>query len=202
VASPTDRPSLDLSNSGRFGGLGTSTFTLTASGGSFNIGDFYTLTVPANAVCVLSSSYGPGTWDQSCETLGAGQRVQVTATYGFANGGPVVDFKPDLRFNPNTPVTLSTSMYASILTTFRGFYESNPSALRYFGIYYTEDMGVSGQTDAALDPSLATHINLRTGLVWRRIKHFSGYNVATGMPCEPSPNDPNCVETNPVIERH
>jgi hypothetical protein len=56
-------------------------------------------------------------------------------------------------------------------------------------------------SDAALDASLVTHINLNTGVVWRRVKHFSGYSQAAGTPCDPSPTNPDCVPTPaPVVE--
>jgi len=198
---PGDRPSLDLQGPSRFFGTRTATFTLTSAGGKFEIGDLYTLTVPANAVCVLTSSYGPGTWNSPCETLSPGQSIRVTATYGFSRGGPVVDFSPDLRFSPKTQVTLSTDLYAPILVPFRSYFAANPSALRYFGIYYTEDFGSSSIADAALDASLTTHIDLKTGIVWRRIKHFSGYNIATGAVCEVGPENPDCVNSPaPVVD--
>jgi hypothetical protein len=196
---PSSRPSLDYDGPSHFDDYRTSTFTLTSNGGTFSIGDnLYTLTVPANAVCVVSSSYGPGTWNSPCTTLKHGQSIKVTATYGFANGGPVVDFSPELRFNPNTPVTISTSLYAESLTYHREFFERDPDALRGFGIYFVTSLGGKTITDAASDLSLVTHINLTTGLVWRRVKHFSGYNVATGLTCDVV--DPNCVAVPPIID--
>lgn len=198
TVTPRDLPSLDYSGPYRFGGYRTTTFVLTASGGSYDIGGgFFTLNVPADGVCVLGSSYGPGEWDSPCQTLRRDQTITVTATFGFANGGPVVDFSPAMRFNPDAQVTLSTGMYAPLLTTLRPLIASNPSILRYFSMYYTPDLGASASTDAAFDVSLATHVNLRAGVVWRRVKHFSGYNLVGGMPCDPSPNDPNCVEGPP-----
>ena len=198
---PGDRPSLDYTGPSRFGGFKTATFTLTDAGGTYKIGDLYTLTVPADAVCAPGSSYGPDTWDSPCATLNHKQSVQVTATYGFSNGGPVVDFSPDLRFSPKTEVTLSTMLFAPVLTSYRGFFAANPWALRYFGIYYTPDLGQTTVVDAALDPSLRTHIDLESGAVWRRVKHFSGYNQASGKACDPSPDDPDCVAIpSPVIE--
>ncbi|HEY9225029.1 MAG TPA: hypothetical protein VIP11_00180 [Gemmatimonadaceae bacterium] len=201
--SPGDRPSLDYNGPSRFFGTRSATFYLTPAGGTYRIGDLFDLKVPANAVCAPGSSYGPGKWDDPCSTLSAGQSIRVTATYGFGRNGPVVDFSPDLRFSPRAQVTLSTDLYESLLTSFRGFFEANPSSLRYFGIYYTSDFGQSGTTDAAFDASLTTHINLWTGRVWRRVKHFSGYNVTSGLPCTPSPDDPDCVDAAPppVLER-
>ena len=190
---PDGRP--DLRPSAFFGGPRTTTFTVTAAGGSFDVGIF-TVNFPANSVCDPDvSSYGPGTWDSGCATLGDGQSVTVKATYGFTlGGGPVVDFTPALRFNPKTTVTISTDVYAPVLTYFRNYWLGNPDALRYFGVYYTPDFGTTAFTDAGRDGSLATHVNLTTGIVWRRIKHFSGYNISSGLPCDPSPDDPDCID--------
>ena len=195
---PADAPSLDISVSSW--GYRTVTFTLTSDGGTYNIGSFYTLTVPADGVCSLKSSYGPGTWDSACQTLGKNETITVTATYGYSNGGPVVDFSPALRFNPAAQVTLSTMLYAPILTAAKGYFSKNPSALGFFGMYYTPNLGSSLVSDAASDPSVATHVNLTTGLVWRRVKHFSGYNVSAGEACDPADGDPNCVEVPPIVE--
>jgi len=197
---PDGAPSLDLSSHGW--GYRTTTFTLTALGGTYNIGDgFYTLFVPANAVCRLTSSYGPGTWDSPCATLGHNESITVTATYGFSSSGPVVDFTPELRFSPSAQVNLATSLYAPILTAAHNYFTQHPSALQFFGMYYVPSFGAKIVTDAASDPSLVTHVNLATGLVWRRIKHFSGYNVATGLACDPSPDNPDCVEVPPIVEQ-
>ena len=198
---PNGRP--DLRPVALFGGFRSTTFTLTAAGGSFNVGMF-AVNFPANSVCDPTvSTYGPGTWDSPCVTLGANQSVTVTATYGFTlAGGPVVDFSPALRFNPATTVTISTDVYAPVLTFFRSYWLANPDALRYFGMYYTPDFGATSFTDAGFDASLVTHVNLTTGLVWRRVKHFSGYNVTSGLPCDPSPDDPDCIDTGgPSIDQ-
>jgi hypothetical protein len=198
-----DRPSLDVNSSSRFWGFRTATFRLTSAGGTYSIGDsFYTLTVPANAVCSLTSSYGPGTWDTPCSTLGSDESITVTATYGFTGTGPVVDFSPALRFSPAAQVTLSTSLYSTILTIASNYFSQNPSALRFFGMYYSPTIGSTLVPDAVTDPTLITHVDLRTGLVWRRVKHFSGYSMASGLACDPSPDDPDCVEIPPpVIEQ-
>jgi hypothetical protein len=198
-AVPADRPSLDINSSSRFWGFRTTTFTLTSAGGTYQIGDFYTLNVPANGVCSLSSSYGPDTWDSPCTTLGDGETITVTATYGITSNGPSVDFSPALRFSPNAQTTLSTSLYSNVLTSASNYFASHPSALQFFGMYYEANLGSSLVTDAALDPSLVTHVNLSTGIVWRRVKHFSGYSVATGLACDPSPDNPDCVEGPPPI---
>jgi hypothetical protein len=200
--SPGGVPTLDLTPT--FSSYRTTTFTLTSAGGKYSIGDgLYTIVFPANSVCdPAKSSYGPGTWDDNCKTLSDGQSITVTATYGFTTQGLSVDFQPALRFSPKQEVRISTGVYAGILTTFSDYFAANPSALHFLAIYYAPDLTSAGKTDAAFDYSLITHVNLTTGQVWRRIKHFSGYNVTTGLPCDPSPDDPDCIDTGgPIIEQ-
>jgi hypothetical protein len=203
---PDHVPALDVSPTLVFSGTRTATFTLTAAGGKFTVGDgdgLFTLTFPSNSVCDPAvSSYGPGTWDSPCTTLQAGQSITVTATYGFTSNGFGIDFSPALRFNPNTSVKLSSGIFAQILTTYSTYFAANPSALHYVGVYYSPSLGATGITDAAFDATLMTHVSLGTGQVWRRIKHFSGYNVGSGLPCTPSPDDPSCIDTGgPAIEQ-
>jgi hypothetical protein len=202
--SPGGVPTLDFSTSLLFSNYRTATFTVSDDGGKFSIGDgLYTIVFPSNSVCdPATSSYGPGTWDLPCQTLQDGQSVTITATYGFTKNGLSVDFSPALRFNPSTEVRISTGIYAPVLTTFSSYFAANPSALHFLGIYYAPDLNSDGTTDAAFDYSLITHVNLTTGLVWRRVKHFSGYSVTTGLPCDPSPDNPDCVDSGgPIVEQ-
>jgi len=192
---PGHAPVLDASVS--FSGFKTTTITLTSAGGTYSIGNgLFTVKIPSNAVCDPAvSSYGDGTWDSPCTTLASGQSLTVTITYGFtSNNVPVFDISPGIRFNPNSVVTLGTNAYAASITANSSYYSAYPQALHYFGMYYTPDLGTTGYTDAGKDNSLITHVNLSTGYVWRRVKHFSGYNIQTGLPCDPSPDDPNCID--------
>jgi hypothetical protein len=202
--SPGGVPTLDFAPSSLFSNYRTTTFTVTDDGGKFTIGDgLYTVVFPANSVCdPATSSYGAGTWDLPCTTLHDGQSITVTATYGFTKNGLSVDFSPALRFNQKTEVRISTSVYAPILTRFSDYFASNPSSLHFLGIYYAPDLTSDGKTDAAFDTSLLTHVNLTTGVVWRRVKHFSGYSVTTGLPCDPSPDNPDCVDGGgPIVDQ-
>ena len=188
---------LDLDPAYSFSGLSTTTITLTSAGGTYSIGNgLFTIKIPSNAVCDPAlSTYGDGTWDSSCTTLVSGQSLSVTVTYGFTGTNVLVlDVSPGIRFNPHSVVTLGTMAYASSILANATYYASNQQALHYFGMYYTPDLGATSYTDAGKDNSLITHVNISTGLVWRRVKHFSGYNILTGLPCDPSPDDPNCVD--------
>ena len=202
---PGVAPRLDLDPSMTFSGLKTTTIKLTSAGGTYSIGNgLFTIKIPSNAVCDPAvSTYGDGTWDSPCTTLASGQSLSVTVTYGFTSANvPVFDISPGIRFNPNSVVTLGTYAYASSITANSSYYQSYPQALHYFGMYYTPDLGSTAVTDAANDNSLITHVKLSTGYVWRRVKHFSGYNILTGLPCDPSPDDPNCVDDGgPSVEQ-
>ena len=192
---PAGTPSLDWNSGSLFGGQKSTSFTVTSAGGTFQVGGLYALYFPPNSICDPSTStYGPGTWDDPCDTLDNGQSVTITATYGFSSSGLTIDFSPALRFNPATKVIFATTAYANSITSNADYYAANPSALHFLGIYYSPKLGTAAQTDAGRDRSLITHVNLNTGLVWRRIKHFSGYNVYTGLPCDPSPDDPDCID--------
>lgn len=202
---PSGAPTLDVTPSLAFTGVKTTTITLTSDGGTYSVGNgLFTIKVPSNSVCDPAvSSYGDGTWDSPCTTLGSGQSLTLTVTYGFTSSNvPVFDVSPGIRFAPNSVVTLGTMAYASAIVANATYYASNQQALHYFGMYYTPDLGVTAYTDAAKDNSLITHVNLSTGYVWRRVKHFSGYNILNGLPCDPSPDDPNCIDDGgPTIQQ-
>ncbi len=67
----TDKPSLDYNSGSSFGGLRSTSFTVTSAGGTFRIGGLYALQFPANSICdPATSTYGPGTWNDPCTTLG------------------------------------------------------------------------------------------------------------------------------------
>ena len=192
---PASRPSLDYNSGALASGQPSTSFTVTSAGGTFQIGDLFAVNFPANSVCdPTTSTYGPGTWDDPCNTLADGQSVTITATVTFTDSGVNVDFSPALRFNPNTKVIIATNIYSNSLTANATYFGANPSVLHTLGIYYQPSLGAKAQTDAGKDASLVTHVNLKSGIVWRRIKHFSGYNIFTGLPCDPSPDDPDCID--------
>lgn len=190
-------PRLDVNSALSFSGFKTTTITLTSAGGTYSIGNgLFTVNIPSNAVCDPAlSTYGDGTWDSPCTILASGQSVTVTVTYGFTSANiPVFDISPGIRFNPTSVVTLGTMAYASAIVANSSYFTANPQALHYFGMYYTTDLGSTGHTDAGSDNSLITHVNLSNGYVWRRVKHFSGYDILSGLPCDPSPDNPNCID--------
>ena len=122
------------------------------------------LDIPANAVCDLAtSSYGAGTWNDAC----AAQTDTFTITAvvkDAATDHPSVEFEPALRFNPQSNVNLY--LYVTDQATL-----DNSKVLKY--------CNATGCADESLsDPDLVSNVDVENKVVFRRIKHFSGYVVA------------------------
>lgn len=146
-----------------------------------------TLSFPANAVCDPADGYG--NFDSACTPLGT--NVRVTATIHDVNGSPGVDFSPELRFDPSKIVTISTIRDRAAVLAMAQSASPNWNA---FAILYTPDDFGQIVADAQYDPDAITHINTTTGLVWRRIKHFSGYWFGTGfVSCDSTSTNPACT---------
>jgi len=169
-------------------GLQTQNFVIPAHGGRVEFGGVFTLDFPAHSVCDPSTS-GYGNWDAPCQTLK--QDLPVTATYGVQNGQLMIDFSREIRFVPTRSqhqwVTLSTNIYHEALI---GVTSSN----LFPELFYVPSPGAAPIDESLTDPTLRTHVDLRSGNVWRRIEHFSGYLVGAGDGCT-SQNDPtSCVQ--------
>jgi hypothetical protein len=123
------------------------------------------LSLPANSICDISqSSYGAGHWDESCSP--EHQRVTITAVVKNASSShPSIDFYPAMRFSPQANVSL---------------YMYIPAAERKdkntFVMNYCNDAKVCVD-ESLMDPSLVTQTDRTNSVVFRRIKHFSGYIV-------------------------
>lgn len=122
------------------------------------------LDIPANAVCDLAtSSYGIGTWNDSC----AHQTEPFTITAVVRNAAtdhPSVEFQPALRFDPASNVNLY-------------LYVTDQATLDNTRImYYCNETGC--MDEAQTDSDLTSNVDVENKVVFRRIKHFSGYVVA------------------------
>jgi hypothetical protein len=170
----------------------TTDFDISTGGGEFNLFNAFTLNVPAGAVCDPNAAdtqagYASAAWDSACTP--ASGSVTVHATAKWANGTLYVDFQPALRFVPTASVTLASDAFASTIQ----YNESNGSK-DGFAIQYSPAIGAQGVPDAVGDPSVRTLVQGNTGRLVRRIKHFSGYQIAgTGEPCDPNAGNPLCV---------
>ena len=122
------------------------------------------LDIPANAVCDLAtSSYGVGTWNDACSAQT--DTFTITAVVkDAATDHPSVEFSPALRFNPQSNVNLY--LYVTDQATL-----DNSKVLKY--------CNETGCVDESLtDPDLISNVDVDNKVVFRRIKHFSGYVVA------------------------
>jgi hypothetical protein len=149
--------------------VGVETFTVSNTDGIVERLGEHVISIPAGAICdPFLSTYGSTEWNKPCTPLRGS--ITITATMMRDNNNrPYVDFQPALRFAPDKEVML-------FLRNGRA-----PSPTKLFTIYcnnlgYCIDESVN-------DPSLKPFRVGRTSLIGRRVKHFSGYTVGYGVPC-------------------
>lgn len=122
---------------------------------------------PATSICdVVTSTYGADQWNQPC----APQLLPVTLTiksWYDADGHPHSDFQPHMRFNPAAD---------AVILTLKDRNGVQPN----LGIIYCADVNSGCVDESATDSSLVTYRDPLTGNYFRRVKHFSGYNIASG----------------------
>ncbi|CAN5912321.1 hypothetical protein BH11GEM2_BH11GEM2_36160 [soil metagenome] len=132
---------------------------------SFALGPNH-LDIPADGVCnLVTSGYGAAYWDQPCTP----QVAPVTLTVVIANAAsdhPSINFFPAMRFNPSKTVRLF--MYAPHVT---------PTDAKNWLMSYCPDLGACFD-ESRNDTSLATVVDYQRDMLFRRVKHFSGYTVA------------------------
>ena len=132
---------------------------------SFALGPNH-LDIPANGICnLVTSGYGAAYWDKPCTP----QVLPVTLTVVIANAAsdhPSINFYPAMRFNPSKTVNLF--MYAPKVT---------PTDAKNWLMSYCPDLGACFD-ESLTDTSLATVIDYDHDMLFRRVKHFSGYTVA------------------------
>jgi hypothetical protein len=138
---------------------------------SFLLPDGAKISFPAGSVCdVATSSYGPAEWDQPCAPQRDSLDITVKA-WTDAEGHPRLDFSPAMRFNPAAdPVVIS------MVTT-------DPAGTS-LGIRYCPEGAAECVDESLADADLQTFFAPATGTYFRRVKHFSGYNIAAGRSLE------------------
>jgi hypothetical protein len=150
-------------------------FNFTRAAGSVRVGDF-TLTWPENAVCdPVTSGYGWGYWDKACTAAPAD--IPMTVKVWKDNGQVYADFSPDIRFSPDKNVTLRVNRPGIVGRTVSW------QLVAEYSIYYTYRLGDTRHyiDEAWFDYSQRSNFNTTTGDVSRRIKHFSGFVIRTGV---------------------
>ncbi|HEY4216645.1 MAG TPA: hypothetical protein VGM67_05875 [Gemmatimonadaceae bacterium] len=171
-------PAFDFGGVGFSFGQRSTDFTITSNSQSVSVNGLFTLEFPSNSCPKLSGS-------NSCE-----RSVKVHAVTQITSSGVVVDFSPHLTFAK--AVTLSSTIFAPLIVLNHSYFASHPSALNALAMYYSPSLGANPVEDFASDPSLMTHVNLKTGLIYRSIWHFSGYLMGGGE-CDPNAGNPDCI---------
>jgi hypothetical protein len=175
MLAPEGRPSLSLN--GHQDKNGSADFTVNQWGGVFLVGN-HAVVFPAHSICDPDkSSYGWGTWDDACVPLN--RAIKIRATTRSLNGMNWVEFSPELRFvpsnNPSRWVWLFMHTPQTVGVT---------GDLSRYSILYAENIGGPVVNDAVNDPTLRTYVDSRSGISYRRIKHFSGYTSSDGRACD------------------
>lgn len=185
VPRPAGAPSLDVIVNSVAPDSASADFTVTPSGGMFVLGA-HAVYFPANSICdPETSSYGPGEWDAACTPLD--RPIDIHAELRrTADGQSWLDFTPSLRFVP------SDDQNAAVWVLMKLNSDATPENYRAYGMRWAPVfLDSSSQVDESVqDPSLRTYIDVERDIVFRRIKHFSGYVVGDGHDdagAEPSP---------------
>lgn len=148
-------------------------FTVTPTGGMFVLGK-HAVYFPANSICdPATSTYGPDQWDAPCAPLTTDMKFHAEIR-GSETGETWIDFTPSVRFvptdDPNQKVWAMMNVGTDI--TWDNY--------KLFAMHWTPtsttDVVVN---EAAFDETLKTYIDLTNDIVFRRVKHFSGYLVGS-----------------------
>lgn len=201
VAAPGGSPAYAKhANNGAEAGAQTIVFKIFPQRGTAKIGGF-TLIYPDRAVCDPGKSgYGPNEWKKDCAPLRGA--ITIRGKVWVEDGKTLVDFSPDIRFDPSKTVYLATiipnivgrPLSEVLLENWRiGFWTRQGNDRTFF------DDG-SGDLDlATIFGTSATDPTRANGWAKRRVYHFSGYFVREGIWCDPDAGflDPLCLETPP-----
>ena len=174
TARPAGAPSLDVVTNSVAPDSMSADFTVTPSGGMFSLGN-NAVYFPANSICdPATSSYGPDQWDVPCTPLDHDISFHAEVRRDTVSGQTWVDFTPAVRFVPTDDPnqTVWMLMKAGVDVT-----DAN-----YVGLAMqwmptgSPDLAVD---EASTDSSLKTYVDIERDVVFRRVKHFSGYIVFT-----------------------
>lgn len=145
---------------------------VTPTGGTFVLG-VHSIVFPANSICDPSSSYGESEWDAPCVPADTNLTFHVELLRD-STGRSWMDFSPSVRFVPSDDAANWVVLFMNIRAN------SADVAAQVPTILWTPAIGAEGVDEAVSDSSLRTYHIPETGIVYRRIKHFSGYQSGIG----------------------
>lgn len=144
-------------------------FTVSPSGGYFTMGK-HGVVIPRDVICDPAvSSYGADQWDNDCQVIR--EPLRMRAELREQDGREWIYFTPHVRFKPSPYPHRWVWIYMQT------------DAARWgsqLTILWSPDVGMPGIDESVFDASLRTHVMPWANFAYRRIKHFSGYNVTSG----------------------
>ncbi|MBA2557547.1 MAG: hypothetical protein H0V12_09440 [Chloroflexi bacterium] len=175
VAASPDVAAPSFAKGGNGNGNGSATATTirvnTQESRFYSIGSQSWVYIPAGAICADGSGYGPEFWDAPC-TLATGT-IDIPVTLRADNGRPSAEFHHDVRFAPAAGNHWSQWVILGLKV------QGNLNRQLGYGILYRPTGTSTWIDEAATDPSLEA-FRVTGNVIARRLKHFSGYNVALG----------------------
>ena len=145
---------------------------VTPTGGTFVLG-VHSIVFPANSICDPSSSYGVSEWDAPCVAADTNLNFHVELRRD-STGRSWMDFTPSVRFVPSEDADQWVVLFMNIREN------SNDVAEKMPPILWASAIGAAGVDEAVSDSTLRTYQIPETGIIYRRIKHFSGYQSGIG----------------------
>lgn len=148
-------------------------FTVTPTGGMFVLGK-HAVYFPANSICdPATSSYGPGEWDAPCTPLATDMKFHAEIR-GSETGETWIDFTPAVRFVPTDDPNQKVWAIMNVGT------DITRENYTRFAMHWTPESSTDiVVNEGARDETLRTYIDLTNDIVFRRVKHFSGYLVGS-----------------------
>lgn len=148
-------------------------FTVTPTGGVFQLGP-HAIYFPPSSICdPAKSAYGVGEWDKPCPALRS--PIRIHAEVRKIDGREWVEFSPDLRFVPKRDASKWVWIWM------RTELARDRNAQQLLEILWSPGFGLAGVDESLADPTLRTYVNRQSGVAYRRIKHFSAYQISVGF---------------------
>jgi hypothetical protein len=136
---------------------------------------------PPDAICEpTTSGYGPDTWDRPCQPTTRPITIRGRAGTGIHDRG-WIRFDEDLRFVPSDDPARWVRIYMWTAAVQRSRPNDAAAREQAYNIFWVPAPGARPVDESLADPTLATTVMWGTGLVTRRVKHFSGYQVGNGF---------------------
>ena len=153
-------------------------FTVDPAGGWFELGP-HKIYFPKSSICDPAvSTYGITEWDEPCTPLAKPIQIHAEIRKTLVGNMPAIDFSPALRFVPTMDMNHWVQIYFYTDAVYQPMTEEE--ARERFKIYWTPGPGLAPIDESLVDPTLRTKVRRQYGYVFRRIEHFSGYQVGAG----------------------